>query len=297
MINRVTRRLKRYVSLSQWEDLSWFSIRRQRVSMSLARGAATSSLRQIDPANPLSWGFCAFSQNNEDGITDYLTRQIKRPNRYFIEIGAADGLENNTAWLAIALRHSGLMIEGNQAYSAVCQQMISGPGGLNNHVESICMFVTKESIDQLGRKAIFNNPDFFSVDIDGNDYYIAQTIMDYGFRPKIFVVEYNSAFGPTESRTIKYKDDFTVDQEQFLYYGVSITGWKNFFKRYGYQFVTVEENGVNAFFIDPGEFDDEFVKKLKGLDYGENVYQMRRLKVSWEKQYEMIKNLDFVEIK
>ena len=37
--------------------------------------------------------------------------------------------------------------------------------------------------------AFHENPDLFSLDIDGNDFYIAKAILDGGFRPKIFVVE------------------------------------------------------------------------------------------------------------
>lgn len=69
--------------------------------MSLARGAATSALRNLDMSNLSSWEFSGFSQNGEDGIIDVLTRNIVEPNRYFIEIGASDGVENNTASVLI----------------------------------------------------------------------------------------------------------------------------------------------------------------------------------------------------
>jgi len=86
----------------------------------------------LDHTDPISWSFSGFSQNGEDGIIDYLASRLRNPNYYFVEIGAADGLENNTSWLAIARRYSGLMLEADPDAAAVCQQMISGPGGLKH---------------------------------------------------------------------------------------------------------------------------------------------------------------------
>ena len=79
----------------------------QRINMALSRGAATSALRSIDLSDPDTWEFSGFSQSGEDGIIDVLCRNIKNPNRYFVEIGASDGLENNTTWLALARRWNG----------------------------------------------------------------------------------------------------------------------------------------------------------------------------------------------
>ena len=66
--------------------------------------------------------------------------------------------------------------------------------------------------------------------------------------------------------------------------------------RHGYQFVTVESNGVNAFFIDPGEFDAEFARNLHGLEFQENCSHAREYKLKWAQQFELIKNFDFVEL-
>lgn len=77
---------------------------------------------------------------------------------------------------------------------------------------------------------LYSNPDLFSLDVDGNDYYLAKAVMKAGVRPKIFVVEYNSTFGPTKSIIIKYEEkfDFLKAHESNLYFGISISGWKNF---------------------------------------------------------------------
>jgi len=267
-----------------------------RINVALSKAAAVAPLRKIDEAIPATWEFSGFSQNGEDGIIDFLIGKIKEPNRYFIEIGSSDGIENNTAWLAVAKKYCGIMVEGNSVVSENCRQMMTS---LNFGVECISMFVSKNNINDLLEKSFYKNPDIFSLDIDGNDYYLAQIIMEAGFKPKIFVVEYNSVYGPKKPLTIEYKDDFVLSKAHasHLYYGVSVGGWKNFFKKHGYQFITVDQSGVNAFFVNPSEFGAEFLNNIKGVDFQENYCQLRRLRVPWGQQFERIKGMNFVEIK
>tara|TARA_B100001250_G_scaffold323150_1_gene286536 strand:+ start:533 stop:844 length:312 start_codon:yes stop_codon:yes gene_type:complete len=75
---------------------------RQLMSIAVARGAAVMRARDVDLRSPQSWEFSGFSQNGEDGILDVLRRQLKQRNRYFVEIGSADGLQNNSSWLVVA---------------------------------------------------------------------------------------------------------------------------------------------------------------------------------------------------
>src|SRR5258708_29993720 len=84
---------------------------RQRIIIALTKGAAMMHARNIDLTRPATWEFSGFSQNGEDGILDVLRRQLRSSNRYFIEIGAADGIDNNTAWLVVAEKYGGFMIE------------------------------------------------------------------------------------------------------------------------------------------------------------------------------------------
>lgn len=268
---------------------------RQYISMALARGAAAACCREIDSTDPLTWEFSAFSQNGEDGIIDYLSRKIKKPNRYFVEIGSSKGMENNTSWLGIARKYSGLWIEGNKAYSDLAAKIVSP---LNLGIECMCLKVTPGNVNKIRENSLFLDPDVFSLDIDGNDYYVMKAIIESGFRPKICVVEYNSAFGPEKKSTITYRDDFdyTTAHSTGLYFGVSVNGWREFFALHGYQFVSVDSNGVNAFFINSSEFEKEFVDDIRGLDYQENFYHARKFRVPWKKQYEMIAHMEFAEV-
>jgi len=268
---------------------------RQRIAIALARGSATMHRRAIDMTRPSTWEFSGFSQNGEDGILDTLRARLRSGNRYFLEIGAADGIENNTAWLAIAEKYDGIMIEGNAKHSGRARRMIPG---INIGVECINLFVTPGVARRVADSALYNNPDVFSLDIDGNDYYVAQALFEAGLKPKILVVEYNSAFGPERSATIKYHErfDLSLAHPTQLYYGASIAAWRTCLSKWGYRFVTVERNGVNAFFVDPACFEEEFLDRIKGLTFAENHYQFMKFRVASEGQFALISSMPFVTV-
>ena len=263
-----------------------------RFAVALSRAAANAATRVLDPQRPETWEFSGFSQNGEDGIIDYLTGNLKTSNRYFLEIGASNGFENNTSYLALARRWSGIMVEANPALSDQCRFAFEK---LNWGLRCIPLMVEPDNTSDILRQMQWMNPDLFSLDIDGNDYYVAKALLEVGMRPKIIVVEYNSAFGPTRSATVTYRRGFSRHRvhSSGLYYGVSITAWRTFLEGLGYSFLTVETNGVNAFFIDPHQFPEHFLATIQRAEFRENFTQPAR---DWEQQWAQIAHLPLVEI-
>jgi hypothetical protein len=267
----------------------------QLFNLALNRAGVTAALRHIDPTDPLSWEFSGFSQHGEDGIIDVLISNTTTKNNYFVEIGTGDGTENNTSFLAIGRRYSGLMVEGNAKDSEWCKYLLRP---MNYGLDFVCAFVTEENIGEVQEKILYPQADVFSLDIDGNDFWIARSLLEAGVRPKIAVVEYNSAFGPERAISIPYKNDFRVNHEgrHALYYGCSIGAWRKLFEGYGYKFVTVESSGTNAFFIDPAHFDSPFVGSLRGRAFQENQSQRLECRVGWEGQWKLIEGFEFQDV-
>ena len=268
---------------------------RQRILIGLTKGAVAMNARKINLHQPESWEFSGFSQNGEDGILEVLRSQLNHQNKYFVEIGAADGIDNNSAWLTIVEKYAGLMIEGDLALVERARRMI---GHYSLGLEIHNLFVDKYSALQIRKAALHINPDVLSLDIDGNDYYVAASLLDVGFRPKVFVVEFNSAFGPDDSKTIAYNPKFhySTAHSSELYYGVSIKGWRTFFESWGYIFVTVDRKGVNAFFVDPACFPTDFLNSVTPLEFAENELQMRKFRADHANQFKLIEHLPFYEI-
>lgn len=251
--------------------------------------------RRIDLTRPATWEFSGFSQNGEDGILDVLRKALNKTDRYFVEIGSADGMQNNSSWLVVAEQYAGLMVEGDSNLVERAKRLIPH---YSVGAECVNMFVNSANIHTLKSLSLFADPDVFSLDIDGVDYYVAEAVFDVGFRPKIFVVEYNSVFGPELSMTVPYKENFSfgVEHSTRLYYGVSVSAWRKFFDKQGYRFVTVDSKGVNAFFVDPKSFDASFLDAVVGLPFAENLYQLRKFRGNFVEQFKLIADQRFVDV-
>lgn len=61
------------------------------------------------------------------------------------------------------------------------------------------------------------------------------------------VTEINRNFGPEDSFTVEYDANKMWDGTS--YFGVSPLAWKRLLDKHGYQFVYMDSNGINAFFI------------------------------------------------
>lgn len=268
---------------------------RQRIAIALAKGAVSRPARCIDLSEPGTWEFSGFSQNGEDGVIDVLRSQLLVRNRRCLEIGSGDGIENNTAWLIIAEKYAGLMIE---AQGWLVNRTRRNVVGLSIGSECRSVFVTKEVLPGLIDSLPSLDPDVFSLDIDGNDYHVMQGLLRLGLRPRIVVVEFNSVFGPESAVTVPYRPEFALSKSHpsRLHYGVSIGGWRRLFESAGYRFVTVEQNGVNAFFVDPGCFTEEFLGQVQALGFAENRYQLHKFGIPSHQQFELIAGEPLIEV-
>jgi hypothetical protein len=267
----------------------------QRIAISIAKGTAARGMRRVDLAQPASWEFSGFSQNGEDGIIEVLLSQLLRPDRKLLEIGAADGVQNNSSWLLVTQQYHGLMVEGSAALSAKAHRLLAGCG---IGAEFVNEFVTRDNAAALLERSPSRAPDLFSLDIDGNDYHVARALLDAGLRPKIAILEYNSVFGPERSVTIPYQPafNFGAAHPTRLYYGVALKAWQKLFVERGYRFVTVDRNGVNAVFADPTQFAAGFLDAVQPLAWAENAYQVRASGCSGEAQYDLIRAMPTVEV-
>ena len=282
MINRLTRYVRR-INYRSYANLA------------LSRGILARQARSVDPSNPVSWEFSTFSQNGEDGIIEFLLDHIPRKNRYFIEIGASDGLENNSSYLAIVKKYSGMMIEANRNSSSRARDFLSP---MNLGLKFLNATIGLNNVDMVRDESPYPDPDLLSLDVDSNDYHLVDAMFESGLCPKIVLVEYNAVFGPERKLTIRYKDsfDYLKAHESGLYFGASISALRTLFEKHGYNFVTVDSNGVNGIFIDPECFDPEFTSEIKGLLFTDNFYQLKQFGKSWQERFTIISHLEFDEI-
>lgn len=197
-----------------------------------------------------------FSQNGEDGILEEIFRRIGTTNKFFVEFGVGDGLENNTSYLLLK-GWSGVWIEGSVEFverirTAFAPLMVYDgasvklagklPGRL--HVEQA--FVTADNIEGLFAKSgVPPEFDLLSIDIDGNDYWVWKAIERYS--PRVVVVEYNASLPPAVEWIKAYNPDALWDGT--MNFSASLKALEMLGVHKGYTLVGCCFRGVNAFFV------------------------------------------------
>lgn len=207
--------------------------------------------------------FQVFSQNGEDGIIQYIINKIPIPYKIFIEFGVETYLESNTRFLLTNNQWSGLLIEADNDFINFIKK--------SNYYQKYDLslkksFITKENINQIiNEYTAIKDIGLLSIDIDGNDYWIWETIN--AITPRIVILEYNATFGNKNSVSIPYNSDFSKDYHYSeLYFGCSLQALIQLGIKKGYEFIGTESSGTNAFFVRKDLFN------LLNIDYKEFNY-------------------------
>ena len=181
-----------------------------------------------------------FSQGGEDGVIEEILNRIGEDNldRWCVEFGAWDGIHlSNTCNLIKNRNFKAVLIEGDaEKHRTLCDNFP------DSDIVKLCEFVTFEgqsTLDAiLGRTPIPQNFDFLSIDIDGCDYFILESLVDY--RPKIICIEFNP--------TIPNGVDFVQEKNFVVKHGSSARSLVQLATQKGYQLVTTTE--TNLIFAD-----------------------------------------------
>lgn len=195
------------------------------------------------------------SQYGEDGILDEIFRRLNIKTGWFVEFGASDGIFcNNTSGL-VKKGWKGIYIEGD----VVKFQELEKNMRKHKDIICICKYISLEkgySINEtLANTDIPKDFDLFNIDIDGNDYWVWESLI---YIPKVVVIEYNSNFNPDESKVIKYNPNHSWDETR--YYGASALAMYKLGRLKGYTLVAKTKD--NLIFI-----KDEYMKeRFKSFD-------------------------------
>ncbi len=194
-----------------------------------------------------------FSQSGEDGILWEIFRRIGESDRSFVEIGAGDGLENNTTALLVR-GWTGHWIECDRR----CVARIRARFGQLLERGALAVEqqrVTVENIESLlTGLGVPGEPDLLSIDIDGNDYWLWRGISSV--RPRVVVIEYNALFQPDVQWVMAYAPRFRWSGT--TYRGASLSSLTELGREKGYRLVACSLSGQNAFFVREDLVADQF---------------------------------------
>lgn len=137
-----------------------------------------------------------YSQNGEDGILAEIGRRLDIRSGWFVEFGAWDGRRfSNACSLLENAGWRGVFIECDSSRFKALERTARAFGDrlriLNARVDS----EGESTLDKLlAGTGTPQNFDLLSIDIDGNDWHVWQSIEHY--RPKIVVIEGNTSILP-----------------------------------------------------------------------------------------------------
>jgi glycosyltransferase involved in cell wall biosynthesis len=183
-----------------------------------------------------------FSQNGEDGVLAEILARIGVGERFFVEFGVESGREGNCVYLADVAGWQGLFMDCDDDFFVRLERKYRAEG----RVRTVQAMVTSENVHDLF--AAGGAPvelDVLSIDVDGADYWIWEAIQTY--RPRVVVIEYNSALDPY--RRLVQPADLDGGWDGSSYYGASLRALRSLGERKGYRLVHTELSGVNAFFV------------------------------------------------
>lgn len=216
------------------------------------REMLASDPRYTDPRCLARYEHKVYSQDGSDGIVREIFARIGEGERYFVEFGIGNGLENNTAFL-IAQGWRGLWIEGSPESTAAARASLAGPIDAGR-LALTGSFVTAENIEGLFSGAgVPEEPAFMSIDIDGNDYWVWSAIERY--RPRLVEIEYNGMFPPGVPWVKRYDPASTWSADSYL--GASLESLARLGEKKGYGLVACTLAGTNAFFIRRDLLDED----------------------------------------
>ena len=177
------------------------------------------------------------SENGEDGIISAALDLLPSKNGWCIEFGAWDGrLASNTYNLITSRGYRGVLIERDTQRFRDLQS--THGSGKNILLNASVGFTETDSLDALLPSEVPKNPDFLSIDIDGNDYHAWAAVKS--FRPKLVVIEFN----PTIATSIR----FVQEKREVINQGSSAASLVDLGRAKGYELIAVTR--WNLLFVD-----------------------------------------------
>ena len=182
------------------------------------------------------------SQFGEDGVIEEIFNRIGTTNKICVEFGAWDGIHLSNAWnLWHNKEWEALLIEGDKEKHEL---LVTNTKDFEN-VQPYLAYVTSEgdnSLDSILKKVNFPiNLDLLSIDIDGDDYYIFESLLK--FKPRLILVEYNPTIPP----------EIEIIQKRGEYFGASALSLLNLSHVKGYKLAHMTD--TNLLLVIESEFE------------------------------------------
>ena len=268
----------------------------------LAIGAMLSKQQwSIDSKNINDYEFKIFSQFGDDGIIQYLIKNVEIRNNFFIEFGVENFLESNTRFLMMNNNWSGFVMDGSdEAMNTLKNQPWYWRFGLTHQAA----FIDKDNINALLARTNTSDIGLLHIDLDGNDYHILLAVDLSKLNPSILIMEYNSVFGKDRMITTPYNKQFIRNKAHYsnLYFGASLPALHDAASKKGYALVGCNLAGNNAYFVRKDLLNKKVIELSVDQAYKESKFRESRNKdnslsyLSGQERLDMLKGLEVLNV-
>ena len=161
---------------------------------------------------------------------------IGAQSRSCVELGALNGVHGSNVWQLIKNEWwNGVLIEADQTYFERLQREFADTPTVEC-VNAFTSFEGPQSLNNIfARTQLPKEFDLFSLDIDGNEYHLWDSLTHY--RPRVMLVEFNP--------TIPNDVAFIQPRDMSVFQGSSLMAFVELGKRKGYELIAANE--TNAF--------------------------------------------------
>lgn len=204
------------------------------------------SLTEGRYTDPLSLGrhhARVYSQSGEDGVIAEIFRRIGTRDRWFIEIGTGNGVENNTR-LLLEQGWRGVWLDGGESEAREAASIFAEYVAAKA-LSIVNAFVTRDNVDRLlDRAGVPAQVDFLSLDLDHNTSHIWRALRR---RSRAACIEYNACLPAAAALEVPYDPGGFWDGTNW--FGASLKTLELIGAGKQMHLVGCELMGFNAFFV------------------------------------------------
>jgi|SRR5882672_303347 len=180
------------------------------------------------------------SQFGEDGLIEEVFKLIGIKNKWCVECGAADGVLFSNTRLLIEQGWNSIQIESDEERFNKLQDLYSDNKNVITLNQKVSLNIQSNLDTILDQTECPKNLDLMVIDVDGQDFYIWNSLIIY--RPRVLVIEYD----PTKD----LKDDFIPIPS-----GIGQAGFNPILLlSVGKEYILFNKTKTNLVFIEAKEF-------------------------------------------
>jgi hypothetical protein len=238
-------------------------------------------------------GFRVYSEFEEDGMILYVLAMIGFKSKKVVEMCCGTGRESMSTNLILHHGFDGYLFDGDSDNIRLAQDFFRSRKDCLLYSPIIKhSWITADNVnDLLVDAGCAGEVDVFSLDMDGNDYWIWRAIKV--IQPRLLVCETHNVIPTDLSLTIEYRPDFRCysNGHEQDYRSVSLLAMVKLCKEKGYRLIGAHRHGFNVFFLRQDE-DTKFFPEISVEEVHQNYWTNFCQKNRWP----LVKDMNWVKV-